>query len=256
MTGGHLVDLVNLRLGRVVVGWMRATDPFGPSEIDRVDVRDAACGATATSRVCNPPTPDPSNGPDGPTPRNVANGASLFGQALVVLLVAALVGGLIWLVIRWRRGEGSRSSVDDELDTGDLDESLDEEVGARVIDHETPPARWRRLAAEHRERGEYREAVRCEYRALVGDLARAGYVDEIPGRTSGEERDQVAEIAPRLGEVGRSVTHAFDVAADTFDAAWFDDADVRSDDDERFLRAQQAVLDVVLSGAARRAGAR
>ena len=74
-----------------------------------------------------------------------------------------------------------------------------------------------------------------EYRALVGDLARAGYVDEIPGRTSGEERAQVAEIAPRLGEAGRAVSSEFDVAADTFDVAWFDDGVVTRGDDERFL---------------------
>jgi hypothetical protein len=98
------------------------------------------------------------------------------------------------------------------------------------------------------------EAVRCQYRALIGDLARSGYVDEIPGRTSGEERQQVAEIAPRLGELGRDVARQFDVAADTFDEAWFDDSEVTTGDDKRFLAAEQAVLDVVLTGVGKRDG--
>ena len=49
----------------------------------------------------------------------------------------------------------------------------------------------------------FRDAIRCRYRALVGDLARRGMIDEIPGRTSGEERVQMAAAAP--GELDRSV---------------------------------------------------
>lgn len=113
-----------------------------------------------------------------------------------------------------------------------------------------------RRAQEHRDRAEYRESIRCQYRALVGDLARAGFVDEIPGRTSGEERTQVAELAPRRNVAERGVVEAFSIAADTFDTAWFDDGVVVAADDERFLAAERTVLDAVLAPSSGRLGRR
>lgn len=231
--------------------WLRVVDPLGPTDVDPDDARDRACEVTGSGRICNPSTPEPSGTPpDLPNPGT--GGAGIFGQLLVVLLVAVLLLALAWLVKRWLDGGGGRRHHDDEGETLDVDEAVDELIDARVVDHETPPDRWRRLASEARSSGDHREAVRCQYRALVGDLAGSGYVDEIPGRTSGEERDQVAEIAPLLGAVGREVARQFDIAADTFDSAWFDDAEVTAADDDRFLSAERGVLDVVLS--AKRAG--
>lgn len=222
--------------------------PLGPTDIDPDDIRDVACDATATAQVCNPPLRDTPDPPDPPDVGDPTAGAGLVGQLVVVLLVVALVLAIAWLIARWRQGESTPSDGDD-VDDGNGDEEIEEVIGTRVVDHETSPQRWRRLASDHREQGRFRDAIRCEYRALVGDLARAGYVDEIPGRTSGEERAQVAEIAARLGDAGRSVGSQFDAAADTFDIAWFDDGVVTAADDQRFLAAQRAVLDGVLSGA-------
>lgn len=234
--------------------WLRVIDPLGPTDIDPDDARDRACDVTSTGRICNPAAPEPRDPPrDAPDVPDVNVGAGLFGQLLVGLLVAALLVAVIWLVMRWLDGSGRRREMDDG-EPIDVDESVDEAVDARVVDHETPPDRWRRLATQARDTGDHREAVRCQYRALIGDLARAGYVDEIPGRTSGEEREQVAEIAPRLGEVGRGVARQFGVAADTFDEAWFDDGEVTPADDQQFLAAERGVLDVVLSGAGKRVG--
>lgn len=215
--------------------------PFGPSDVDPDDIRDVACEATASAQTCNPPPPDPVQPRDIPDIGDPPSGLGLIGQLLVVVLVAALVLMIVWLVMRWRDGQVVDADGDDGDDL-DRDEEVDEEIGARVIDVETPPERWRRHAAEHRAAGRYREAIRCQYRALVGDLARAGYVDEIPGRTSGEERSQVADIAPGLAD-------AFATAADAFDVAWFDDGVVTSDDDLRFLAAETTVLDAALAGA-------
>lgn len=235
--------------------WMRVVDPLGPTDIDPDDARDRACDVTSTGRICNPAAPDPPEPPaDVPDPPDPGVGAGFFGQVLVALLIVALVVAIVWLVMQWLEGSGRRGGDGDDAEIGDVDESVDEVVDARIVDHETPPDRWRRLAAEARDAGDHREAVRCQYRALIGDLARAGYVDEIPGRTSGEERDQVAEIAPRLGDVGRDVARQFDVAADTFDEAWFDDRAVTEADDQRFLAAERGVLDVVLTGVGKRAG--
>ena len=222
---------------------MLTAGPLGPSDVDPDDIRDVACDATASSQICNPPAPDAPDPPDLSGVGDPSAGLGLVGQLLVVLLLAALVLAIVWLVMRWRDGQVDTNEGDDDDD--DLDEEVDEAIGARVIDVETPPERWRRLAAEHRAAGRFRDSIRCEYRTLVGDLARAGYVDEIPGRTSGEERAQVAAIAP-------SLAGSFATAAEAFDVAWFDDGVVTTDDDERFLGAEAAVLGVALAGAGSR----
>ena len=235
--------------------WLRLVDPLGPTDIDPDDARDRACDVTTTRQICNPAAPEPRDQPsDAPNFSDPGVGAGFFGQLLVLLLVVALVVAVAWLVVRWLDGSGGRRSRAGDEDSIDVDEAVDDAVDARIIDHETSPDRWRRLAAQARDAGDHREAVRCQYRALVGDLARSGYVDEIPGRTSGEEREQVAEIAPRLGEIGQEVARQFDVAADTFDEAWFDDREVTSVEDQRFLAAERVVLDVALSGAGKRVG--
>ncbi len=221
-------------------------DPLGGSPIDPDRVRDAACDVTTDASICNPSAPDP---PNVDPPAGDAAGAAGLGSLFILLLVLLLVAALLWVFWQWRvaRDPSKRRRAADDQET-DLDEDEDAELPVRIIDEERPPDRWRRQAAEHRSRGEYRDAVRCEYRALVGDLARAGLVDEIPGRTSGEERSQVAELAGRDARV----TTEFSVAADVFDTAWFDDGETTLDDDERFLAAERAVLDSALVGGRRR----
>ncbi len=214
-------------------------DPLGPVDEAPEVPRDLACDLTASDTVCSPPEPDPSD-LDFDTPIDVPGagaGFGAFGTLLVVLLVLALVAVIAWIVISMLR---NRTPIDEDID--DLDEDLDDIADERIVDLDRPPDRWRRAAAEHREAGRFRDAVRCEYRALVGDLARAGHVDEIPGRTSGEEREQVRTLAP-------GVASSFDVAAGIFDAAWFDDAEVTADHDRRFVVAATVVLGDVIGGA-------
>lgn len=202
--------------------------------IDPDDARDAACDVTAGNDVCNPPEPLEEE-PVEFDPPNVSagGGGGGLGLVLVIILVALIVAALAWLAKAWLAGRSLTSGDEDDVD--DLDEELDEVVAERIVDHETPPDRWRRSAAEHRDAGRFRDAIRCEYRGLVGDLARAGFVDEIPGRTSGEERAQIADLAPR-------VLADFGVAADLFDEAWFNDDEVTATHDQRFVAASSAVL--------------
>lgn len=219
--------------------------PLGPTGQDPDAPRDLACDLTVSQRVCSPTEPEPPDPPDIdlPDPGVAAAGGSVVASILVVVLVAALVAAIAWLVVVLIRQR--RPQEEDEEEEIDVD--IDEDLGIgdsqqRIIDDERPPQRWRGLARQHREAGEFRDAVRCEYRALVGDLARAGIVDEIPGRTSGEERAQLRVIAP-------SVALAFDEAADIFDQSWFDDPPTTVEVDERFQQMARAVLDDVLNTA-------
>lgn len=237
-----------------------SVDPLGPAPVDPDEVRDIACDATASSSVCSPPV-EPPEPPDFDVPSEAASGAFGFAQLVVILLVIALAALLAWLVYQFLAGRDVADHDDDVDEDLDATEDLDEEL-PRIIDEERPPDRWRRRAEEHRAHGEFRDSIRCEYRALVGDLARAGFVDEIPGRTSGEERSQVADIAPDASPVAAR----FAAAADLFDRAWFDTQPeapisqdpsssdpisqgrtIGRDDDVAFRSAADAVLGELLS---------
>lgn len=242
------------------------SSPLGPSDVDPDDIRDEACSVTAPSRIC---TPEATRSPDPPDAPDVPDVGVLAGIADLVTLVitVALAIGLAWLIFRLVRGARRSPREDGDDVEPDLDESVDGVLGARVVDHDTPPGEWRRRADDHAAHGEYRDAVRCRYRALVGDLARAGYVDEIAGRTSGEERAQVASTVIRLARTGHAdppaghadiagqsaqVTMSFDRAAGTFDAAWFDDELVSVGDLDGFVADERVVLDAVASGPSNR----
>ena len=96
-------------------------------------------------------------------------------------------------------------------------------------------AAWRAEAEAHERAGAWREAVRSRYRALVADLASAGLVEEVPGRTAGEYRR----------EVGRAVPDAaadFAGATELFEVAWYGRADTGSREAARLRELSDRVL--------------
>src|SRR6266540_2818720 len=93
--------------------------------------------------------------------------------------------------------------------------STSPEVGAAiVVTPQRGAAEWRADAEAHEASGQWRQAVRCRYRALVADLASRGVVQEVPGRTSGEYRSEVGRNLPNASE-------AFAGATEVFDRAWY-----------------------------------
>lgn len=216
---------------RVVTG---VDDPLGPLDQDTEEIRDEACRLVAADRVCSPSAPDrpdPSSGGGGGGGAGIV---SLF-EVFVWLLFFALVAALIYLIVRAvmnaqgssrpRRGRGKKKMEDPEA----------EELPQVAIDHSREPDDWRREADGHRRAGRLRDAVRCRYRALVGDLARRGLIDEIPGRTSGEERSQMSKVAPAQGP-------AFAAVAELFDEAWFGDVPVTDSDLAQMETLERDVL--------------
>jgi hypothetical protein len=96
-------------------------------------------------------------------------------------------------------------------------------------------AEWRAEAEAQERAGEWRQAVRSRYRALVADLATRGLVDEIPGRTAGEYR----------GEVRRNVPTAaaeFADATELFELAWYARWPTGPDDAARLRALSDQVL--------------
>jgi hypothetical protein len=102
------------------------------------------------------------------------------------------------------------------------------------------PAEWRAEAEAHERAGEWRQAVRCRYRALVADLAVRGLVDEIPGRTAGEYRGELRRNAPVVAD-------DFAGATELFELAWYARWPTGQDDAGRL----RTLADRVLAGVSR-----
>jgi hypothetical protein len=94
---------------------------------------------------------------------------------------------------------------------------------------------WRADAAAHEAAGNWRAALRCRWRALVAELAGRGLVEEVPGRTAGEYRSQVASARP-------SVSPDFDAATNLFEAAWYGDRPADADQAEQLRLLSERVL--------------
>lgn len=90
-------------------------------------------------------------------------------------------------------------------------------------------ADWDDLATAHRAAGEWRDAVRCEYRALIATLAERGVVDDIPGRTA--------------REYGRLVgVDEFNEATELFEAVWYGNADTGEEEEKRLRNLGRRIL--------------
>ena len=202
-------------------------DPLGTVAQDPDVVRTQACKLVATDSTCSTTTVVRT---DSGTSAAGAAGLDLVTMALWL----ALIAGLVVLLVVVGRALATRSAKVDD-DVAELDDPDVEEVGGVVVDRRREPSNWRAEADAHRRAGRFRDALRCRYRALVGDLARRGLIDEIPGRTTGEERAQLHDVAPRAAP-------PFDRAADLFDGAWYGDVAVDEGDDDAFIELDRQVL--------------
>ena len=216
-------------LTRVWLAGAPPDDPLGPVNQDPDAVRREACRLVSKDvSVCSAPKPS--------KPPKVDGGGfdlSIVSLLLWVLLVAALVG-LVYIVARWGATKSGRTAVRKNRRAGD-DEGDIVERDAVAVDRSREPMNWRTEAEQHRRAGRYRDALRCRYRALVGDLARHGLIDEIPGRTTGEERAQLGSMTP-------GASPPFNAAADLFDRAWYGHQDVDAANDDRFQALERDVL--------------
>ena len=210
------------------------SDPLGPVNQDPDAVREEACKLVSKdTSVCSAPEP-----PKPPSGSGGGVDLSVVSLLLWVLLIAA-VGWLLYMLVRWaatKSGIGTRrkKSVDGDGD-GDGDDGDILERDAVAVDRSREPVKWRAEAEQHRRAGRYRDALRCRYRALVGDLARRGLIDEIPGRTTGEERAQLGRVTP-------AASAPFNSAADLFDGAWYGNLNVDAADDDAFQALERDVL--------------
>ena len=122
-------------------------------------------------------------------------------SAISWLLMVIGIGLLIWLVVRYRRFRAPDDAAPESTVVLDPHRSADD---------------WRSEAQRSEAAGQWREAIRAEYRAMVGDLVDADLLPDIPGRTAGEYRVDVGRDLPEL-------TEPFDAATDLFEPVWYSD---------------------------------
>jgi hypothetical protein len=103
------------------------------------------------------------------------------------------------------------------------------------------PAAWRQEAERLAAAGRYREALRARYRALVGDLAALGLLEEVPGRTSGEY-DRL--VRAQLPEIGRE----FSAATDLFERCWYGQEEAGNDEQRALGERARAMVSSVGAG--------
>lgn len=200
---------------------------LGPVDQDPDAVREDACKLLSPEVACDPPSLDAGTGDRSPS----TSGGG--GSAIVWLLLAVAVAVLLAMVVRTIATRVRDRDVDDDVESGDGEEIV--LLDAALIDPDNSPADWRSRSQRHRADGELRDALRCEYRALVGDLARRSLLDEIPGRTTGEERAQLRRTTP-------VVTQPFGAAADMFDTVWYGSTDATAEMLERFDGLEHEIL--------------
>jgi hypothetical protein len=111
--------------------------------------------------------------------------------------------------------------------------------GRHAVAHDRTPVRtavqWRELADDAQGDGDLREAVRCHYRALVADFAAAGWLEEIPGRTSGQYLAAVRHDLPAAAD-------DFAEATTLFDRVWYGHLTPSAADVERIGRLSGDVV--------------
>jgi hypothetical protein len=139
------------------------------------------------------------------------------------IFLIALAGVAIWLLSRLRFGARRRSP--DEDDPLVLSER----------ERQRPPAAWLAEAERLELAEQWKAALRCRFRALVGELTERQLVRDLPGRTSGELRADLRRTA-------RPAAAPFARASRLFDAAWYGDAPTGRAESELFRRLADEVL--------------
>ena len=148
------------------------------------------------------------------------------GLPSLLLVVAAIIG----LLIAIRLGLGP-ARLRDAL--------TDRRRGAKSLSANEYRAEAERLAAE----GDFKEAVRARFRAVIRELEERAVLDPRPGRTAGEIAREGSTAVPAIGGDLRA-------AAETFDEAWYGRRTAGAADYARLRDADERIRTARLTTAA------
>ena len=164
------------------------------------------------------------------TVRAPSFGGEMAGANVVmIVIVVALVGLLVFLLLQFRNknqeveAEGEQSSFGEEALSSDPMSALSKR-----------PETWAGLADELAAKGEFREAIRHLYLALLSHLHRAGVIDYDPTRSNWDYL---------FGFKGQGQSKsAFRELTRRFDFAWYGNVDVTEAAYQTFRTIVQPLL--------------
>jgi hypothetical protein len=137
-------------------------------------------------------------------------------------ILGALLGGVGYLLWRWLRRVRPEPEASSDVPGED----------------ERAAADWRWAAEQCEAEGRWKDALRCRYRVLVGELVERDAIPDVPGRTAGEYRVEVSSAFPE-------VSPPFGEATDLFERAWYADEPTGPAENERFRTLTDDVLERV-----------
>ena len=151
----------------------------------------------------------------------VGGGPGILGDLISLAVIAAVITLIVVLVRAYlRRSRPEKSEPVEDL-------TIELEEGRSATD-------WRSDAERFEAAGEWREAMRARYRELVRGLIDERVLDDLPGRTTGEYRDDFVATRPAAADAFRALT-------ELFERVWYGGVEARSDDVQRFRQlAEQA----------------
>ena len=149
---------------------------------------------------------------------NAAGGNSVVG----FLILVAFLAGLVYVVSRIRFGmPASTSTADAKIDID--------------IEEERPADLWRADAEQAEASGQWKLALRARYRWLLGELIERQLLANVPGRTPGEYRADLARLLP-------AQTAASATATELFERAWYGNEPTGPDENRQFRSCAEQVL--------------
>lgn len=159
-------------------------------------------------------------GDDTPAEGSTFHGG--FNSAIAWTVIIVLAAVLVYVIWRLLRGRIRRTKQPAEEPVIEV-----EEVRST--------AQWRSAAEDHEAAGEWKEALRCRYRELIGQLIDRRAISDIPGRTTGELRIELASTTPEANAM-------FDEACWLFELPWYADAPTGPEESRRFKELSAAIV--------------
>ena len=147
-----------------------------------------------------------------------SGGNTVLGFVILVVFLAALA----YVVSRIRFGVPSSAKPDKV--------SLDIDV-----EEDRPADVWRSEAEQAEADGQWKLALRARYRWLLGELIERQVLVNVPGRTPGEYRIDLARMIP-------DQSAPFASATDLFERAWYGNEATGPQENQRFRACAEQVM--------------
>jgi hypothetical protein len=103
------------------------------------------------------------------------------------------------------------------------------------IEEDRPADAWKADAEQAEASGQWKLALRARYRWLLGELFERQVLANVPGRTPGEYRADLARLLPEQATTSATAT-------ELFERAWYGNEPTGPDENQQFRSCAEQVL--------------